>query len=104
MIIRIWHGWTSPEKANAYEHLLKEEIFVGIEQREIAGFKGIKLLRRDADGEVEFVTIMQFESLEAVRQFAGENYKSAVVPPAAELLLKRFDRALQHYDLRVERE
>ena len=61
MIVRIWHGWTSPDNANTYEALLEEEIFVGIENRRIPGFHGIQLLRRDAGPEVEFVTIMQQE-------------------------------------------
>ena len=61
MIARIWHGWTTPEKADAYEALLNEEIFVGIKKREIQGFKDIQLLRRRVGDEVEFVTIMRFE-------------------------------------------
>jgi len=74
MIGRIWHGWTTPENADAYEALLKEEIFIGIGNRQIAGYRGIQLFRRNLGKEVEFITIMQFESLEAVRAFAGEDY------------------------------
>lgn len=103
MICRIWHGWTAPANANAYEHLLKEEIFAGIGARAIAGFQGIQLLRRDAGEEVEFVTIMRFDSLDAVRAFAGEEYERAVVPPAAQRLLARYDARSAHYELRAER-
>ena len=103
MIIRIWHGWTSPDNANAYEALLKEEIFVGIENRRIAGFHGIQLLRRNVGAEVEFVTIMRFDSLDAVREFAGDDYDVAVVPPKARAVLAHFDDRSQHYDLRAER-
>ena len=103
MICRIWHGWTAPANADAYEHLLREEILVGIAAREIAGFHGIQLLRRDAGEEVEFVTIMRFESLDAVRSFAGPDYEQAVVPPAARKLLARFDARSAHYELREER-
>ena len=103
MIIRIWHGWTLPDNANTYEALLKEEIFVGIENRRIPGFNGIQLLRRDAGMEVEFVTIMRFDSLAAVREFAGEDYEVAVVPPKARAVLAHFDDRSQHYDLRAER-
>jgi heme-degrading monooxygenase HmoA len=107
MIIRIWHGWTTPDNADTYEALLKEEIFVGIENRRMAGFHGIQLLRRDAaaeaGAEVEFVTIMRFDSLAAVREFAGDDYEVAVVPPKARAVLARFDDRSQHYDLRVER-
>ena len=99
MISRIWHGWTTPANADAYEALLKEEIFVGIAARQIPGYHGIQLLRR----EVEFVTLMTFEDLEAVRRFAGEDYEEAVVPPKARLLLAHFDPRSQHYDIRVDR-
>lgn len=103
MIIRIWHGWTTPDNADTYEALLKEEIFVGIENRRIAGFHGIQLLRRDAGAEVEFVTIMRFDSLTAVREFAGDDYEVAVVPAKARAVLAHFDDRSQHYDLRAER-
>lgn len=101
MIGRIWHGWTEPQNADAYEALLKEEIFVGIQNRDIPGYKGIDLLRRDLGAEVEFITIMRFDSLDAVRAFAGVDYESAVVPPKARALLSRFDERSQHYEIRV---
>lgn len=103
MIVRIWHGWTSPDNADTYEALLKEEIFVGIEKRRIPGFNGIQLLRRNAGLEVEFVTIMRFDSLAAVREFAGEDYEVAVVPPKARAVLAHFDDRAQHYELHAER-
>lgn len=102
MIGRIWHGWTTPENADAYEALLKEEIFIGIGNRQIAGYRGIQLFRRNLGKEVEFITIMQFESLEAVRAFAGEDYEVAVVPPKARALLARFDGRSQHYEIKAE--
>jgi len=102
MILRIWHGWTAPENADAYEQLLKEEIFVGIGGRNIPGYCGIRLLQRTVGSEVEFVTIMTFESLDAVRQFAGEDYEAAVVPPKARALLAHFDQRSQHYEVRAE--
>jgi heme-degrading monooxygenase HmoA len=103
MISRIWHGWTVPANADAYESLLKSEIFAGIENRQIPGYRGIHLLRRDLGDEVEFVTIMWFDSIEAVRVFAGEDYGIAVVPPKARALLARFDARSQHYEVKVER-
>lgn len=103
MIIRIWHGWTLCHDADAYEELLREEIFVDIAARSIRGFRDIKLLRRTLDSEVEFLTIMSFDSLAAVRQFAGEVYDLAVVPPKARRLLSRFDQRSQHYEQRVEK-
>jgi heme-degrading monooxygenase HmoA len=103
MISRIWHGWTTPENADQYEALLKEEIFVGIQDRHMAGFKNIQLLRRQVGDEVEFVTIMFFESLAAVREFAGEDYEVAVVPEKARRILSRFDQRSQHYEVQAER-
>ncbi len=102
MIGRIWHGWTTPANADAYEALLKSEIFVGIKDREIPGYRGIQLFRRDAGDEVEFVTIMWFDSLEGVKIFAGEDYEACVVPPKARQVLKRFDQRSQHYEIRAE--
>src|SRR3954468_10401265 len=99
MLARIWHGYTTQENAAAYEALLNQEIFVAIKGREIAGFRGIRLLRRALAAEVEFVTIMEFENLEAVRVFAGEDYEAAVVPPRARALLSRFDARSQHYEI-----
>jgi antibiotic biosynthesis monooxygenase (ABM) superfamily enzyme len=101
MIVRIWHGWTAPAQADSYERLLREEIFVGIGSRAITGYRGIELLRRVRGDEVEFVTIMRFDSIEAVRQFAGEDYEVAVVPEAARKLLARFDARSAHYEVRV---
>ena len=101
MIGRVWHGWTTPENADAYEELLRHEIFEGIKDRQIAGFREIQLLRRSLESEVEFITIMWFESIEAIRAFAGEDYEVAVVPPQAQALLSRFDGRSQHYDVRA---
>jgi hypothetical protein len=102
MIGRIWHGWTTPANADAYEALLKQEIFVGIGDRHIAGYRGIQLFRRDSGGEVEFVTIMWFDSIEAVRTFAGDDYEVAVVPPKARALLAHFDARSQHYEVKAD--
>jgi antibiotic biosynthesis monooxygenase (ABM) superfamily enzyme len=102
ILVRIWHGCTDPSNAAAYEALLKEEIFVGIGERRIPGYQGIRLLRRTLGSEVEFVTIMTFDGLDAVRLFAGEDYEAAVVPPKARALLAHFDERSQHYELRAE--
>lgn len=99
MISRIWHGWTNRENADAYEKLLRKEIFLNIAKRQIQGYKGIHLLRRDVNEGVEFVTIMWFDTLDAVRTFAGQEYEIAVVPPDARKLLSRFDQRSAHYDV-----
>jgi heme-degrading monooxygenase HmoA len=100
MICRIWHGYTAFENADLYESLLKNEIFVGINNRKISGYKGIQLLRRKIENEEEFITIMWFESIDSVKTFAGDDYEKAVVPEEAKKLLSRFDKRSQHYDIR----
>lgn len=102
MISRVWHGWTTPANADAYESLLKSEIFVGIQSRQIDGYRGIHLFRRNLGDEVEFITVMWFDSIEAVRVFAGDDYEIAVVPPKARALLSRFDARSQHYKVKIE--
>jgi heme-degrading monooxygenase HmoA len=96
MISRVWHGWTTRENANAYETLLRSEVLPGIHR--VRGFKGAHVLRRDLRDEVEFSTITLFDSLEAVKQFAGEDYEVAVILPEAHRLLSRFDARSAHYE------
>ena len=100
MIARIWHGWTTPANADTYEQLLKTEIFPGIAAKGVAGYRGYQLLRRPSGDEVEFLTILRFESWEDVKAFAGEDYEQAYVPPAARKVLARFDDRAQHYEVR----
>ncbi len=102
MISRIWHGWTTAKNADAYENLLTQEIFTSIRARQIKGYRGIHLLRRTLDEEVEFITIMWFDTLDAVQAFAGDDYEAAVVPAKARALLSRFDAYSQHYDVKAE--
>jgi heme-degrading monooxygenase HmoA len=101
VIARIWHGWTTKETADSYEQLLRSHILPGIDDR-VPGYLGAYLLRDDSgDGEVEFVTVTLFDSLDAVRAFAGEDYEAAVVPPEARELLSRFDARSRHYETRL---
>jgi heme-degrading monooxygenase HmoA len=100
VISRIWHGWTSRENADAYEQLLRAEVLPGIHR--IGGYRGAYLLRADAEDEVEFVTVTQWDSLDAVRAFAGDDYELAVVPPEARKLLARFDERSRHYETILE--
>ena len=102
MISRVWHGYTTPENADIYENLLKEEIFVGIHDRNIPGFHEIQLFRREFGNEVEFIIVMWFDSMDAVRTFAGEDYEVAVVPEKARAVLARFDGRSQHYEVRKQ--
>lgn len=97
MIARLWHGWTLPENAGAYERLLRAEILPAIAK--IQGCRGFYLFRQDEPEEVSFVTLLLFDSLEAIRSFAGPDYQTAVVPPEARKLLCRFDARAEHYEV-----
>ena len=96
MIARIWHGYTAPANADAYEELLRTKILPGIHR--VKGYAGAYLLRREAGAEIEFITVTLWESMEAVREFAGPDRAHAVVPPEAQKLLARYDQASVHYD------
>ncbi|MBM7787337.1 hypothetical protein [Tenggerimyces flavus] len=98
MICRLWRGWTTPENADAYEAVVRGEVIPGIEARRIPGFQHIDLLRREAGEEVEFVTLMWFDDLDAITSFMGEEYDLAHVPQAAQAVLVRFDERSAHYD------
>ena len=101
MILRIWRGWTNAENADRYEELIRATIFPGIQARTIAGLEGLELFRRPLEAEVEFVTLMRFASWDAVKAFAGSNWETSVVPPAARAVLARFDEKAAHYERRV---
>ena len=101
MIARLWHGWTSHENADAYEAFLRDKMFPSIHR--VPGYLGADLLRRADGEEIAFVTITRFESLEAVRAFAGEDYEQAVVEPEASALLSRFDDRSVHYEVVIDR-
>jgi heme-degrading monooxygenase HmoA len=101
LIARLWHGWTSPENADAYETHLRSEVLPGIESR-VDGYRGVYLLRREDDDEIEFVTVTLWDSLDAVRMFAGDDYEVAVVPETARQLLSRFDARSVHYETLIE--
>lgn len=100
MIARIWHGWAVREKADGYETLLRSEVLPGIQQ--IDGYRGAYVLRREDGEHIEFVTVTLWESLEAVRAFAGADYEAAVVPPEARALLARFDERSTHFEVRAQ--
>ncbi len=102
MIARIWHGWTTWENADRYENLLRDEVFPSIENKKVKGYKKISLLKRKLKNEVEFITIMIFDSLDAVKEFAGEDYDKSYVPRKAQQVLLRHDELSQHYEIMNE--
>src|SRR5438309_3346339 len=99
MIARIWHGWTKRADAKTYENMLREEIFPGILRRHIAGYGSAELFIREDGEEAEFVTLLRFESMEAVKSFAGEDQERPVIYAKAEPLLTRMDERSTHYQI-----
>ena len=98
MIMRYWRGWTTPENAEAYERIVSTRVLPSIAARNLDGYRGAYLLRREVGGEVEFATIMLFDSIAAVRGFVGDDYETAYVPPEARAVLARFDETSAHYE------
>jgi len=98
MIARIWHGWTTRENAENYEKLLREEVLLEIAKRAIPGYKGAEIFIREAENdEMEFITLLRFEKLDAVKIFAGKAYEQPVIPPECRKLLKRHNEKSRHY-------
>ena len=98
-IKRIWNGWTTPENAEAYLEVLLTQVIPGIEAKRIPGYRGIEVLRRSVGDEVEFTTIMAFESLQSVIDFQGDDYERAYVPEVARAVLKRWDDRAVHCEV-----
>lgn len=97
-IKRIWRGWTTPENAEVYHRVLLEKVRPEIGAKEIPGFQSLELLYRDLGEEVEFLTIMTFDSIESIVGLQGENYERAYVPDAAKAVLSRWDETCAHYE------
>jgi heme-degrading monooxygenase HmoA len=102
MVVRAWRGYAAPDAAEAYPaHLLGS---VRPKLQQLAGFRGMYLLRREGSAEIEFLVLTLWDSMEAVRAFAGERPELAVVEPAARAALARFDTTVQHYEVLVSPE
>jgi heme-degrading monooxygenase HmoA len=97
MIARIWRGYTKPEHAAAYESMLKPELLPGISK--VVGYRGSYLLRREAGDEIEFITIMLWDSIDAIRAVAGADYETAVIPDERRKYLSHHDAKSAHYEI-----
>ena len=97
MIARLWHGYTKPEHADAYEAMLEPEVLPGVSK--LHGYRGSYLLRRPAGDEIEFVTILLWDSLDDIRAIAGPDYETAVIPPERRQFLSRYDAKAAHYEV-----
>jgi hypothetical protein len=104
MICRVWRGWTSLENADAYERIVRHDVIPGIEARKIPGFRHIDLMKRKFGDEIEFQTLMWFDSLDAIKAFMGEDYSVSHVPPEARAVLNSFDDRAAHYEVIDRRE
>jgi antibiotic biosynthesis monooxygenase (ABM) superfamily enzyme len=100
MTARIWHGWTKQADAKTYENMLRDEIFPIIAARNIKGYCGAELFIREDGDEMEFVTLLRFDSMDAVKEFAGPDEIKPVIFPGVEKLLTRMEPA-QHYRVAV---
>lgn len=102
MIDRVWRGWTAPDAADEYERLLTETILPDIAETVGEGYRGHRVLRRDTETEVVFMTILRFESMDAVRSFAGPDPSEAHVPREARRLLSRWEDTVEHFEIVAE--
>jgi len=100
MIARIWHGWTKRVDAETYEEMLREEIFPSIAARNIKGYRGAELFINQNADEMEFVTLLRFDSMDAVKEFAGADTSKPVIYPKAEALIVRMEPA-RHYRVAI---
>jgi len=93
----MWHGYARPEHADAYEALLKPELLPGVSQKK--GYRGSHLLRRNAGDEVEFITILFFDTLDDIKALTGPDYETAVIPQERRQYLSRVDAKAVHYEV-----
>ena len=103
MIARIWHGYTSLKNADIYENLLRKEIIPEIEAKNIPGYEGFQVLRRELETETEFTTLIWFNSIENVKAFVGDDPGQVYIPEKARQVLSRFDDRAVHSELRFEK-
>jgi heme-degrading monooxygenase HmoA len=102
MIARIWHGWTKRTDTKTYENRLRDEIFPSIAARNIKGYRSAELFVREDDNETEFVTLLRFDSMDAVKEFAGSDETKPVIFSGVEKLLTRMEQA-RHYRMAIAR-
>lgn len=97
MIIREWRGRASPSRADAYPTHFRDKVVA--ELRGLPGFLGASLSRRQHNGQVEFLVLTRWRSIDAIRDFAGSDVAKAVVEPGAAAALLDFDATVQHYEV-----
>ena len=101
-IIRTWKGWTTIENAPVYEDMLINEVFPAVKKKGVKGLEKVSISIQNKEYEVEFFLILQFDSIDSVKTFAGEKYEIAYIPENARRVLSRYEETAQHYELRSE--
>ena len=101
-IIRTWRGWTSTENASVYENMLVNEVFPAVKKKGVKGLEKVSISRMDKEDEVEFFLILQFDSIDSVKTFAGDDYETAYIPENAKRVLLRYDKTARHYEFKKE--
>lgn len=101
-IIRTWKGWTTIENAPIYEDMLINEVFPTVKKNGVNGLEKVSISTKNKGNEVEFFLTLQFDSMDSVKSFAGENYKQAYIPENAKRVLKKYDKTADHYELKEE--
>ena len=101
-IIRVWRGWTTIENASIYEDMLIHEVFPAVKRKGVQGLEKVSISTKRKESSVEFFLTLQFDSLDSVKTFAGEDYEVAYIPENAKRVLLRYDERAEHYELRKE--
>lgn len=96
-IARIWRGRTLASKADRYEAYLNASGITPI--RRTAGNLGVTVLRRTENGRTEFLVISFWESIEAVKRFAGKDYQKTVILPRDREYLLEVEPNVLHYEV-----
>ena len=101
-IIRVWKGWTTIDNAAIYEEMLINEVFPAVKEKGVKGLEKVSISTKQKTDEVEFYLILQFDCLDSVKEFAGENYETAYIPENAQRVLLRYEKTAQHYAFKKE--
>lgn len=101
-IIRTWKGWTTLENAPVYEDLLINEVFPTVKRKGVEGLEKVSISTMVKNDEMEFFLVLQFDSLDSVKAFAGEDYEQAYIPDNAKRVLSRYNKTAQHFTLKEE--
>jgi heme-degrading monooxygenase HmoA len=97
MIARVWRGATTGESADKYQAHVLQSVFPTLQ--DISGHRGAYLLKRSVEGRVEFLAMTLWDSMDAIREFAGSDVDVAVVEPRAQAVLEEYDRTVKHYEV-----